>query len=454
MRLNNQVHTNIKRMLDGPDDTLPDTDTPRHDTLSHTDTPRHDTLSHTDTSRHDTLSHTNIKRMLDSPVDTPKHDTLSNAEDTHVESIPIKYNQSLSKNSSGIPQKEPVTTESTDYLKDPFFKIKQKKKAGLPIIIGTINMCSWMIRNIELSEKCLDKKCVITQDNITENTDVVIAMGNALKDHMKPTQRWPGQLYVLVDREPPPVALSHSTIANETSQWRYEFNLTGTYLKSSDVYWPYHVMRENYHKKTIDFVEVAKKKTKTAAWIVSNCGGQSNRLAYVKEMQKYIDIDIYGRCGNKSSCRRGGPSDCMAQELTNYSFYLSFESAMCTDYITEKAFKMYIDNNYIVPVVRGLVDYDQVLPKGSFIDAAKFQSPKDLALFLKSLRTDYVRYSEYLRIKEGYRNYWTEGVFCGTCKGVVNESLRPKRYDILQWMNSQCRDPVIVTRSIGRYLTK
>lgn len=39
----------------------------------------------------------------------------------------------------------------------------------------------------------------------------------------------------------------------ETSPWRYEFNLTGTYLKSSDVFWPYHIMRENNHKKTIDF---------------------------------------------------------------------------------------------------------------------------------------------------------------------------------------------------------
>lgn len=168
--------------------------------------------------------HTVVKRMLDEPIDTlpdilpathtPNHVNVSNTEDAHVDSIPTKYTTSNSINSSATPDTDRIITESNDHSNDPFFKIKQKKKAGLPIIIGTINMCSWMIKSIELSEKCLEKKCVITQDNITENSDVVIVMGNALKDHMQPTQRWPGQLYVLVDREPPPVALSHSTIAN------------------------------------------------------------------------------------------------------------------------------------------------------------------------------------------------------------------------------------------------
>jgi hypothetical protein len=38
-------------------------------------------------------------------------------------------------------------------------------------------------------------------------------------------------------------------------------------------------------------------KTKDVVWIVSNCNTPSKREKYVKEMQKIINVDIFGRCG-------------------------------------------------------------------------------------------------------------------------------------------------------------
>lgn len=35
-------------------------------------------------------------------------------------------------------------------------------------------------------------------------------------------------------------------------------------------------------------------KTKKVAWFVSNCGTLNKREDYVKELSKYIDVDIYG----------------------------------------------------------------------------------------------------------------------------------------------------------------
>jgi hypothetical protein len=42
-------------------------------------------------------------------------------------------------------------------------------------------------------------------------------------------------------------------------------------------------------------------KTKDAVWIVSNCNTPSKREKYVKEMQKIINVDIFGRCGKLTS---------------------------------------------------------------------------------------------------------------------------------------------------------
>ena len=38
-------------------------------------------------------------------------------------------------------------------------------------------------------------------------------------------------------------------------------------------------------------------KTKTVAWIVSNCDSKSGRNLYVTQLNKYINVDIYGSCG-------------------------------------------------------------------------------------------------------------------------------------------------------------
>jgi hypothetical protein len=80
----------------------------------------------------------------------------------------------------------------------------------------------------------------------------------------------------------------------------------------------------------------AANKTKQVAWFVSNCGARTRRLEYARELQKYIGVDIYGSCGDKT-CPRGDPQ-CTNLLNKDYKFYLSFENSHCKDYITEKFF--------------------------------------------------------------------------------------------------------------------
>lgn len=79
-------------------------------------------------------------------------------------------------------------------------------------------------------------------------------------------------------------------------------------------------------------------KNKEVAWLVSNCQAKSGRLDYVKELSKYIGVDIYGLCGNDRTCPRS--RDCFKDVIEpQYYFYLSFENSLCQDYVTEKLYK-------------------------------------------------------------------------------------------------------------------
>ncbi|CAF4980404.1 unnamed protein product, partial [Rotaria socialis] len=37
----------------------------------------------------------------------------------------------------------------------------------------------------------------------------------------------------------------------------------------------------------------------TAAALISNCGGKSGRLTFIRRLQRHMDVKIYGRCGNQ-----------------------------------------------------------------------------------------------------------------------------------------------------------
>ena len=64
-------------------------------------------------------------------------------------------------------------------------------------------------------------------------------------------------------------------------------------------------------------------------------------MEYINEMKKYIDIDIYGRYGDKHMpCQKPFPDECM--EMDDYKFFLAFENSFCQDYVTEKPFKPFL----------------------------------------------------------------------------------------------------------------
>lgn len=96
--------------------------------------------------------------------------------------------------------------------------------------------------------------------------------------------------------------------------------------------WVYYDKSVKKNRLTKNYAEG---KTKKVAWIVSNCHPQNDRMKYALELQKYIDVDIYGKCG-KLSCPK--TEKCWKTLEKEYKFYLAFENGNCKEYITEKFF--------------------------------------------------------------------------------------------------------------------
>ena len=111
------------------------------------------------------------------------------------------------------------------------------------------------------------------------------------------------------------------------------------------------------------------------------------REKYVKELRKYIPVDIFGACGSLK-CEENCTSI-----IKEYKFYLAFENSICDDYVTEKFFRTLTLG--IVPVVMGGANYTKMAPPKSYIHVNDFETPKHLAdylLFLDKKEDDYQSY--------------------------------------------------------------
>ena len=174
-------------------------------------------------------------------------------------------------------------------------------------------------------------------------------------------------------------------------------------------------------------------KTKSVAWMVSNCYTDSLRETYVEELSKYIDVDIYGKCGNLTCAHKFtdwlSHSECYDVLANNYKFYLSFENALCRDYASEKFFLPLIHD--IVPVVYGGANYTALAPPHSFIDALQF-TPRQLARYLHRVGSNKTLYNEFFWWKDHYEveaetYQMLLHAYCDLCK-KLHEDDRPKIY--------------------------
>jgi hypothetical protein len=197
----------------------------------------------------------------------------------------------------------------------------------------------------------LSDHCNITTDynRFSEADAVVYHLRDGFDKNIADQKRQANQRFVFALWESPahtPNLQSYRQFFNWTMTYRFKSHIitsyySGTgYIHTSSEFYQL-MLRENVTKNLNLKIQkfdhrpsneiLNQKKLGLAAALISNCGGSSNRLGFIRELRRYIPVTIYGRCGEKC------PSNinCRQYIADNYYFILSFENSRCSDYTSK-----------------------------------------------------------------------------------------------------------------------
>ncbi|KAF9083085.1 Alpha-(1,3)-fucosyltransferase 11 [Mortierella sp. GBA35] len=120
-----------------------------------------------------------------------------------------------------------------------------------------------------------------------------------------------------------------------------------------------------------------------------NCKADNKRHYFVKQLQKHIPVDIYGRAQCMSN--REWPKHPDGEDFTSFEIVSRYKF-----YLLERPFEA-----GVVPIVDGLHDYSPFIPTpDSVINMDAFNgSPKGLAEYIRMLDQDDEAYLQLLRYK-------------------------------------------------------
>ena len=279
--------------------------------------------------------------------------------------------------------------------------------------------------------------CVFVSERSEYNeSDAVIISIYATHLTDYPAYRPPGQRWIAYLHESPQIMPTGKMDAG----WRNLFTASMSYMLNADIpiLFPRYTSG-NHSKWNSDQLEKirrnirvkVKQKTKMVAWFVSNCKTPSDRETHVRELSKYIKVDVIGKCGNLTchkkigdkygkcgnvTCPRsieGEYGECDTMLDKHYKFYLAFENSLCEEYVTEKFNRMV--NRDVIPVVLGGADYSAFTAPETYLDVRNFTSPRRLAEFMKYLdkRTDI--YVDYLMRKRSMVHQQRNALQCELC---------------------------------------
>lgn len=290
-----------------------------------------------------------------------------------------------------------------------------------------------LINRVSLShEGCSVSACHLTDDPAFKNVAHARVFQNIpVASAAKPT----GQIWVLWLLESP----VNTFIINDLDM---QINWTATFRRDSTIVSPYAkyvpanlaadfgVEEPNEH---VGGKSYAAGKTKLVAWFASNCFTTNNRIEFVKELAKYVQVDVFGKCGNME-CSKDFKEKCYDMLSSEYKFYLAFENSNCDFYITEKLFENALGNN-IVPIVMGArrSDYERSAPPHSFIHVDDFETIEQLADYLKVVDNNDTLYDSYLAWR-GSGSFIDTKFWCRLC-ALLQDDDKPNLWygDIEAW---------------------
>uniref|UniRef100_A0A0N5ATZ6 Fucosyltransferase n=1 Tax=Syphacia muris TaxID=451379 RepID=A0A0N5ATZ6_9BILA len=264
---------------------------------------------------------------------------------------------------------------------------------------------------------CLDWNCNFSGNKKDlPKADAIITM---FMDKKLSAYRRPDQYIIFFNQESP-------VYGSITIDSKLFFNSTLNFRRDSITSSPYgytvKLAPQSKPKQPVVDEKLIQKKSKAIAWFVSHCSTSSLRELYINELQKFIEVDVYGSCGNLK-CARGG--ECEEVLDTDYHFYVAFENSICKDYITEKLWNQGYQRT-IVPLVLKREYVEPFAPPYSFIAVDDFNTVQELAQYLNYLIGNKTAYMEYFEWRKEYKVIFLNGAehdflerpwgFCQICR--------------------------------------
>ncbi|KAK6734639.1 hypothetical protein RB195_018058 [Necator americanus] len=353
-------------------------------------------------------------------------------------------------------QKHLYLTVSKDRIGHRFEKLAPKRIVLWTTVFGET-------KSVDFSDcKGFSDRCIVTSNkSLAPVADAVVFHARDIPNAPlpEPYLRRPHQRYVFLTMETPSNSGRHAVPSNF-------FNWTATYLLSSDVVFKYglfYLSAKEAELKGFKFVnfhidESALIKKKSGIFgIISNCKTLAGRELAIKELSRYINVTIGGKCAMNENYLNLCPSGNSCSELyEQYPFYFAVENSVCKDYVTEK----YWDRTSFasIPIVMRRKIYESSnMPPHSFIAMDDYNSPKEMAENLRKIESDKRAYEEYFTWRKGQ---WTAAPwnapgyrngFCRLCERLWEENPQEKTIeDVWAWFDasSECEGDEFVKRWI------
>ncbi|XP_022096880.1 alpha-(1,3)-fucosyltransferase 7-like [Acanthaster planci] len=362
--------------------------------------------------------------------------SLSQSNVSHVEGRPHRLERDENSHSETLvpralvekPRKIEVTNGAT-HSGPCFYRIQvynrgeilTKHRPALKTIVEQSHGKADVRANVSCSNDCIVELTIAGDENKFAGMDAVVFhfMKNLIPRPHPPAGMNPNQTWVYFSWESP-----WSNAHEGGNIAKLPVHVVWTYYRGSDLTLPYGYYDPKstpMARETKSMDEWLQGKTKLIAWMASNCKNTVwPRSGFVREMQKYIQVDVYGACG-KLKCTPSWDTKCTVDLVRQYKFYLSLENAECEDYITEKLWNKPLTQG-VVPIVYGPTRkvYEDLLPPNSFIYIGDYKSMKELVDYIKLLDSKPELYVEYLKwqykgnvgVNQVMHESYDPGIFC------------------------------------------
>jgi len=198
---------------------------------------------------------------------------------------------------------------------------------------------------------------------------------------LRGVRRFPDQLWVGCSKE--------SRVHRPYQNFWGRFDLTMTYRRDADVFFPY--LPE---PGALTAPPAPKKEQPLVSFFASNWLEFSGRTRYAARLMRYLEVHSFGTCLNNQIVQDDLGETTKLDIIARYKFNLAFENTIEDDYVTEKFFEPLIAGT--VPVYLGAPNIEEFVPGDHcFIDAREFPNPRDLAEYLVFLNQNDALYAEF-----------------------------------------------------------